>query len=252
MGEIFNQLIFYPIFNLLVFIYNILPGSDFGAAIIALTILIRLLFVPLSIKTLRSQKELTRLQPKIKEIQEKYKNDRQALGQATMALYREHKVNPFSGCLPLLIQLPVLIALYQAFQLGLDPKSLDGLYSFVKNPGPISQTSLGFINLSQKSPPLAILAGALQFFQSKLSLAKGGSRANASLSPKDRQGSQEVGAQREDNFGIGAMSRQMLYFFPIMVILISWNLPTGLVIYWVVTTLFSILEQWYINRSFNR
>lgn len=243
MGAVFNQLIFYPIFNLLVFIYNTLPGSDFGVAIIVLTILIRLLFIPLSIKTLRSQKELTRLQPKIKEIQERYKNDRQALGRATMELYREHKVNPFSGCLPLLIQLPVLIALYQAFQLGLDPKSLDGLYSFVKNPGSISQTSLGFINLTQKNPPLAILAGALQFFQSKLSLAKGQAEG--------------AGAQPKGNIGtgtldIGAMSRQMLYFFPIMVILISWNLPTGLVIYWVVTTIFSILEQWYINRSFNR
>ncbi|MBI4120068.1 MAG: membrane protein insertase YidC [Parcubacteria group bacterium] len=245
MGEVFNQLIFYPIFNLLVFIYNTLPRSDFGVAIIALTILTRLLFVPLSIKTLRSQKELTMLQPKLKEIQEKYKNDRQALGRATMELYREHKVNPFSGCLPLLIQLPVLIALYQAFRTGLDPKSLDGLYSFVKNPGSINQTSLGFINLTLKNPPLAILAGALQFFQSRLSL----------VGKSDSGTSQRQGAQREGNIGTGtlgtgAINRQMLYFFPIMVILISWNLPTGLVIYWVVTTIFSILEQWYINRQY--
>ncbi len=232
MSQIFNQILYRPIFNLLVFIYNILPVTDFGLAIIILTILMRLIFVPLSIKTLRSQKEIAKLQPKLKELQDKYKNDKQALGQATMALYKEHKVNPFSGCLPLLIQLPILIALYQAFSHSLDPKSLDILYGFVRNPGLIKEISFGFLNLSQRNWVLPLMAGGFQFIQARLS---------AAIS-KSSGSSQDTTAK--------IMNQQMLYFFPIMIIIISWNLPAGLVLYWVVTTIFSIGEQLYINKKY--
>ncbi len=233
MIQIFNQILYQPIFNLLVFIYNILPGSDFGVAIVTLTILIRFLFIPLSIKTLRSQREMAKLQPKLKELQDKHKNDKQAIGQATMALYKEHKVNPFSGCLPLLIQLPILIALYQAFNYSLDPKSLDILYPFVKNPGLINEISFGFLNLSTKNWVLPLMAGSFQFLQSKLA---------TSASAKYSTPGQDATAQ--------IMNRQMLYFFPVMIIVISWNLPAGLVLYWVVTTIFSIGEQLYINKKY--
>lgn len=233
MIQIFNQILYQPIFNLLVFIYNILPGSDFGIAIAVLTILIRFIFIPLSIKTLRSQKEMAKLQPKLKELQDKHKDNKQAIGQATMALYKEHKVNPFSGCLPLLIQLPILIALYQAFSYSLDPKSLNVLYPFVKNPGLIKEISFGFLDLSHRNPVLSLMAGGFQFLQSRLA---------TSASAKYSTPSQDATAQ--------IMNRQMLYFFPIMIIVISWNLPAGLVIYWVVTTIFSIGEQLYINKKY--
>ena len=134
MSELYTQLLFRPLFNFLIFLYNTIPGGDFGVAIIVLTLVIRLAFFPLSIKALISQREMNKLQPKIKELQDKHKNDKPALGQATMQLYKENKVNPFSGCLPLLIQLPVLIALYGALQSGLKPESLNGLYSFVGHP----------------------------------------------------------------------------------------------------------------------
>ena len=232
MSFIFNEILFKPIFNLLVLIYNFIPGNDFGLAIVILTILIRILFVPLSLKTLRSQRELAKLQPKIKELQAQYKNDKAELSRATMTLYKEHKVNPFGGCLPLLIQIPILIALYRAFGLGLKPESLRALYSFIHNPGIIKNLSLGFIDLTLKSPVLAVLAGVFQMVQSWLT-----TRVN--------RGGQ---APKEQDQTAQMMNRQMLYFFPIMVIIISWNLPTGLVIYWLVTTLFSIGEQLYIGR----
>lgn len=232
MSQVFNLILYQPIFNMLVLIYNLLPGSDFGLAIIILTILIRLIFVPLSIKTLRSQKEIAKLQPKLKELQEKHKNDRQALNQATINLYKEHKVNPFSGCLPLLIQLPILIALYQAFRQGLDPKNLALLYPFVKNPGLVKEIAFGFLNLSHRNLILALMAGGLQFLQSRL----------ASAATTKSGSSHDLTAQM--------MNRQMLYFFPIMIIIISWNLPAGLVLYWVVTTIFSIGEQLYINKKY--
>src|SRR3989344_1874792 len=107
MSELFNTLLYTPFFNLLVFLYNTAAFNDFGIAIILLTLIIRFILSPLSIKTFKSQKALNQLQPRIKEIQEKFKNEPQKQSQVIMELYKQHKVNPFSGCLPLLIQLPI-------------------------------------------------------------------------------------------------------------------------------------------------
>lgn len=255
MSEIYTQLLFRPLFNLLIFLYNIIPGSDFGVAIVVLTLIIRIIFFPLSIKSLVSQREMNKLQPKIKELQDKYKNDKPALGQATMQLYKEHKVNPFSGCLPLLIQLPVLIALYGALQSGLKPDSLNSLYSFIGHPGTINQIAIGFIDLTKKSPLMAILAGIFQWLQLKQSTAvqtpvskneptpAGGSPFLQMNPERGREGTQRTPA-------LYGMNKQMLYFFPIMVIIIAWNLPTGLTLYWVAATVFSIFEQLYINKKY--
>lgn len=176
---------------------------------------------------------MNKLQPKIKELQDKYKNDKPALGQATMQLYKEHKINPLSGCLPLLIQLPVLIALYGALRSGLQPESLATLYSFVNHPGTINNIALGFLDLTKKSSLMAILAGALQWLQLK--------QSTAAQAPTSKNEPASPALQ---------MNKQMLYFFPIMVIIIAWNLPTGLTLYWVAATLFSIFEQFYINRKY--
>ena len=239
MSSIFNEIIYRPIFNILVLITNLVPWQDFGLAIIVLTVLIRLLFMPFSIKALRSQKMLNQLQPKIKEIQEKFKNDRAAQAQATMALYKEQQVNPLAGCLPLLIQIPILFALYRAFVNGLQPESLTLLYGFIQNPGTIKNLSFGFLDLAKKAPLLAVLSGVFQFAHSKMSLAK--SSVPATL-PKDKN--------QPASLDFSAMNKQMLYFFPIMIIIIGWGLPAGLVLYWSVSTLFSIFEQIYLNKTF--
>lgn len=233
MSFIYNQILFRPLFNFLVFLYNIIPGLDFGVAIVTLTIIIRFIFVPLSIKSLRSQKELNKLQPELKKLQEKYKNDRTALGQAQMALYKERGINPFSGCLPLLIQLPILIALYSALRSGLKPEDLKFLYSFIHNPGIIKSTAFGFLDMAKKSTVMAVMSGALQWIQLKQA-SKMQAPTAASEAPSQAY----------------QMNKQMLYFFPVMVIIIAWNLPAGLVIYWIVTTAFSIFEQLYINKKY--
>ena len=240
MAAIFNEILYRPILNFLVFLYNNLPGNDFGVAIIVLTVLVRVVFMPLSVKALRSQKAMSQLQPKIKEIQEKYKNDKAALAQATMLLYKENKVNPVAGCLPLLIQIPVLFALYKAFADVFKPESLNLLYDFLANPGNIKNISFGFLDLAKNSPILAILAGVLQFFQSKISLGK-------NMGQKGPQTTSGSGSFSE--MATSGMGRQMLYFFPVMIIIIGWKLPAGLVLYWAVTTLFSVFEQFYINKT---
>jgi len=153
----FNEALYRPLFNALVLIYTYLPGADFGVAIVLLTVAIKLIVYPLNTKTIKSQKALTEIQPKIKEIQEKYKDDKEKQAQEMMLLYKEKKVNPLSGCLPVLIQFPIIIALYRVFWGGLDPEKLSFLYSFVPNPGEISSMFLGFLNLGEPNIFLALL-----------------------------------------------------------------------------------------------
>jgi YidC/Oxa1 family membrane protein insertase len=228
MGNIFTEVLYRPLFNIVVFLYNILPGNDFGLAIIVLTVLVRVIFLPLTIKTQRSQKALNDLNPRITEIKEKYKKDMQTQSAEIMKLYKENKVNPLAGCLPLLIQIPILIALYKAFIAGLNGESLNLLYSFIENPGQINPVSFGIIDITVKNRLLAVFAGLAQFIQMKQSSASMGAAT------KEAQ----------------ALSRQMLYMFPIMIIIIGWTLPAGLIIYWIAATLASLAEQILIKRRF--
>lgn len=231
---IFNELLYRPLFNGLVFLYNILPGHDLGIAIIVLTVALRLLMYPLFQKSIKSQKELAVLQPKIKELQKKYHRDKEKQAKALMGLYKEHGVNPMSGCLPLLIQLPILFAFFRVLWTGLDPNRLNGLYWFVKNPGMINPLFLGLINLAEKSPLLAILAGIAQFIQSKMTMPK-----------RDRDES-----RKELDFA-QMMSTQMVYMMPILTVLIAWNLPAGLPLYWLTLTVFGIGQQYLTMRKKN-
>lgn len=226
--QFFNLILYQPLLNALILLYNYLPGHDFGIAVIVLTLLIKLILHPSSLRAIHSQKAMARIQPKVKEIQKKYKDDKQAQARATMELYKQAKVSPFSGCLPLLLQLPILIALYQVFLKGLSPESLTAsLYSFVSNPGEITPVLLGIVSLAQPNLWLAFVAGILQFFHSKMSMGQ----------QKTKKG--EFSSM---------MQSQMLYFFPIFTVFIVWKLGSIIGLYWVVSTLFSIGEQ-YIVKS---
>lgn len=223
--EAFNQVLYRPLFNLLVFFYNTISFQDLGIAIIFLTVLIRLILYPLSKKSIRSQKEMAALQPKIKEIQKKYPH-KEEQAKAMMALYQEHKINPLAGCLPILVQLPILIALYRVFYSGLNGESLSALYSFIPRPESFHASFLGLVDLSQRSVILAVLAGILQFIQAKTILP-----ATGSVSNKSSDFSQ-------------MMNKQMLYFMPAVTIFVALGLPAALPLYWTVLTLFGILQQY--------
>jgi YidC/Oxa1 family membrane protein insertase len=183
-------------------------------------------------QSISSQKTLAELQPRIQEIQQKYREDKEKQARAMMELYKKEKINPFGGLLPLLIQLPVLIAVYQVFWKGLRPEAMINLYNFVPHPGVINQNFLGLINLSQPSLILALFAGATQFFQTKM------------LTPK------KIGGQKKDQIAqfSDMIQKQMLYFFPIFTVFILWKFPAAIALYWVVTSLFSILQQHLILK----
>src|SRR3989344_4707493 len=174
MKELYTLLLYQPIFNALVFIYNIIPGHDIGIAIVLLTVIIKIVLNPLTAKSLRSQRALQKIQPKIQELQQKHKHQKDVLSQELMKLYKEEKVNPFSSCLPILIQLPFLIAVFSVFRNGLtDPESLKMLYPLVHNTGSINSFSFGIIDLAQtKNIVLSILAGLTQFWQGKMLVQK--------------------------------------------------------------------------------
>ena len=234
---IFNEFLYRPLFNILILFYNIIPGHDFGVAIILLTLLIRIIFFPLSKKGIKARKALEELQPKIKEIQKKYK-DKEERARQMMNFYKENKVNPASGCLPLLVQLPIFIALYRLFinisEMIADNGQLEGIYSFITNPGTINPMFLGLVNLAVPSLFLAILAGVFQFIQGKLMMK---------TSPtKTRAPGQKMDIQK-------TMTSQMTYFMPLIIVFISLKLPAGLPLYWAITTLFGIGEHLLINRK---
>lgn len=227
----YNVLLYKPLFNALVLFYEYLPGRDFGIAVIVLTLAIRLLLYPLMVKSIKSQKVLSEIQPKIKEIQEKYKNDKEGQAKEMMLLYQREKINPFGGCLPLLIQLPILVALYRVFWKGLQPEAMAKLYSFVPNPGTIDPTFLGFLNLAEPNSIIAVIAGITQFFQSKTMLPKS-------------QPATGKGNQFSD-----MMQKQMVYFFPVITVMFLFNLPSAIGIYWIVTALFSTWQQRLILKQ---
>ena len=229
---VFNTVLYQPLLNGLILLYQYIPGHDFGIAIIAITLIMRLLLYPSSIRGVRSQKALADLQPKIQEIQKEYKDDKNKQTKLLMELYKKEKINPFSGCLPLLLQLPILIALYQVFLRGLQPESLtQSLYSFVSHPGIINFSFLGLINLAESNIFLALLAGIFQFYQLKISTAQKG------IIKKEATGFSKT------------MQQQMLYFFPIFTVFIIWKLGSVIGLYWIVSILFSIGEQYIVRKK---
>jgi YidC/Oxa1 family membrane protein insertase len=238
---------------LLVFVYNIVPFHDFGIAIILVTVLIKLLLVPLSKKQIESQKKMQELQPKIKELQKKYKDDKEKQSKAVMELYKTHKTNPFSGCLPLVFQLVFLIAIYRVLfnisSAGLKV-SQAVLYPFVSNPGQINQYFLGMIDLSKTldlknltlgSAPhliLIFLAAAAQYYQTKMLMGKQLAAAPADKTKK----------KKEDDIA-QMMTKQMLYMGPLLTLFIGIRFPAGLALYWLVSTVFMVAQQIYLEKK---
>lgn len=218
-----------PLFNVLIWLYNVVPGRDLGVAIIILTIIIRLAFYPLSQKAIKSQKAMAEIQPKIKEIQKKFKDNKEEQAKAMMDIYRQYKINPMSGCLPILIQFPVLIALYHVFISGLNVQKLEMLYSFVQKPAVLNLMFLGIVGLSERSLVLAVLAGISQYFQAK---------TMPQIKSLGKSGSFDFTA---------VLNRQMIYFMPLLTLFIAWTLPAALSIYWIVNNIFSIIQQYYTN-----
>ncbi|MBI4132149.1 MAG: YidC/Oxa1 family membrane protein insertase [Candidatus Sungbacteria bacterium] len=227
---VYRELITRPLLNGLVAIYLILPYHDLGLAIIVLTLIVRILLHSSIRQTIHSQRAMAAIQPKLRQVQERFKNDKEALGRETMALYRAQGIHPLSGFTPLLIQLPVLIGLYRLFWKGLAVTNRSLLYPFFSQFAAFNPVAFGLFDLTQPSIALALAAGASQFLQSY-------------TMPKV-----PVSSSRPGDFAT-AMQWQARYVFPIIIAAISWSLPSALAFYWTVFNIFAMLQQQIIERS---
>lgn len=234
MSYLYQVICYQPILNLLAFLYN--NTADLGIAIILLTVVIKLALWPLSQKAIKSQTELQAIQPKIDELKKKYADNKAELGKATMDLYKEHQINPLSSCLPLLIQLPFLFAVFRVLRVGLQ-EDLGLVYSFLTKPTNFHTLSFGFMDLSKPVIYLAVLAGVAQFIQSKMMLSK----------QKKANIKQENASTEESMTNI--MNKQMTYIFPIMTVVFGLSLPGGLTLYWFMFTALTILQQFVVLKT---
>lgn len=230
MKEFLTVILYQPLWNALVWLYDVLPGANLGLAIVALTIIIKVILFPFTLQSLRSQKAMQAIQPKLEEIKQKYKGNREGQAKAMMELYAKEKVSPLSSCLPLLIQFPILIALYMVLRDGLGTPSPELLYPFVGNPGSLNPAFLG-MDLAKPSIILAILAGAAQFFQTKMIQVK--------KPPAVIAKSEGV----KDESMMSMVNKQMLYVMPAVTVFIGIGLPGGLVLYWFVTNALTVIQQ---------
>jgi YidC/Oxa1 family membrane protein insertase len=225
----FQTIIYQPLTNALIFLTTFLSGN-IGLAIIVLTILVKIVLLPFARSTIKNQIAVKKLQPHLDEIKKQYP-DKNIQAQKTMELYKEHNTNPLSGCLPVLIQLPIVIGLYQVFLKG---SSIDTsiLYSFVSLPQNLSQMFLG-LDLTSKSLILALIAGITQYLQLKYSPSMQ-QASSTSSEPMDMQ------AAMMEN-----MQKSMKFVLPVMIVFFSAVVPAAVALYWVVTNIFTLIqEQW--------
>lgn len=237
MFSLYEALLYQPIYNLLIFLYNVIPYKDIGVSIILLTIVVKLALHPFTKKSIQSQKELQGLQPKLEALKKEHGANKEKLASEMMRLYKEHKVNPFSSCLPLLIQLPFIIAVYQVFQLGLGAVNFDLLYSFIGAPASVNTMLFGFLDLTKPQISLAVLAAVSQFAQTRMLVQK----------QPDKDLREKEGAKDENMLAL--MNKNMTYMMPILTLLIGMSLPGGLTLYWLVSTLATLLQQLTVYKK---
>lgn len=247
MGFLFHNIIYQPLYNLIVFFYNTIPLQDFGIAIILVTILIKAVLIPFSKKQIESQKKMQELQPKIKELQNKHKNNKEKQTKAIMEFYKTNKINPLSGCLPLIIQLIILLAFYRIIikisEAGLLVNA-DELYSFVEKPEKINQFFIGIVDLSKPSIVLAFLAAISQYWQTKMLMDKG----DADKTKEKKAKNKDEDKKQEPDFS-QIISKQMMYLGPFLTFFIGIKFAAGLALYWIVQALFSVFQQIYIFKK---
>ena len=255
LATIWNSALYQPLVNALVFFYQ-LCFDNLGLAIIVLTILLRLLLTPLTLPSMKAAQKMKELAPQLADLKKRYGKDKQKLASAQMELYKKNGANPAAGCLPQIVQLVVLVALYNAFIRVLNTDNIDQLNQILYPFNQLGQATINakflYLNLIKPDliripglpvplPGLLLLAAAgIQFLASKMSM------------PAAVKVEKQAAKTPEKTDDMAAMMQtQMLYMFPLMTILIGFSFPAGLALYWFVFSLFTVVQQYLINLRFN-
>ncbi len=238
-SAVFHQLIYVPLYNGLVFFVGIVPSHDMGLAVIALTVLVRIIIFPLSRRAVASQLAMKKLAPEVEELKKKYKKNSPEHNQAVWSLYRERGVHPLSSFGLLLVQLPILFGLYWVFLRGgfprVDPTLL---YSFVKAPPSINMEFLGFVDMGAKhNVILALLVAATQFIYTRLSMGPRKAEANIEAS---------LSSDMAKSFDV-----QARYVFPLTFAVIAYFVAAAAPLYWFTSNLFMIAQEYASGRRFS-
>lgn len=237
MKTLFNEILYKPLYNALVGIMDLLPVADIGFAVIILTIIVKIILLPLSKKAIQTQMQMRLIEKPLKELREKHKDNPQELAQKTMQMYRDNNLNPFAGIFLILIQLPVVIALYLIFaRAGLPAINADLLYSFVPVPEAIGTMFLGFVDMvSNKSLLIASLVLITQSIQIRLSLPK--------------EGEAPVGDSQFAQDFMKGLQFQMKYVLPIITAVVSYSLISVVGLYWIVGNIFASAQEIYFRKT---
>ncbi len=214
--------------------------GNLGVSILVFTLIVRSLLLPLSLPSVKSQKKMKEMQPELKELQRKHKDDKPALQAAQMELYKKYNVNPLAGCLPQVVQLAILILLYQVLLKFLAQTEINGVA--------INPFFLG-LNLAQPDHTyvLPVLSGVSQFILS-LMILPGAETPDIVPNQSSSKKIQDANKKEEDVADMAStMQKQMLFVMPIMTGFIALRFPSGLALYWVATTVFSIAQQFFLS-----
>lgn len=217
----------------MVFLVDIFPGHNMFLAVVLLTIAVRFILAPLSYKSIKTQIQTKKIQPQLKEIK-KTITDKQEQARATLALYKENGINPFSNFFLLLIQFPIIIALYRVFQGGIEFNP-DLLYSFVNLPETIKTVWLG-LDLASKSYILAFLAGLTQFIYVQFSSSM------RSMTEKNSN-------QTEQEKMMAMVGSSMKYTLPVMITIFAYTLGAPIALYFLTSNVFMIFQEFYIQKK---
>lgn len=235
MTALFHDYLYVPIYNLLIFFVGIIPGGDVGLAVIVVTLLVKFAVSPLSIQAVKTQRQMKRIEPNLKEIREKYKDDRETQAREMMKLYKNNGIRPFSSIFAVLIQLPILIALYLVFyREALLNVNADLIYSFVTLPATISPYFLGFFETTGHSVTLALFAAAAQFVQAYFTIP---------VPPKVENPS---GKPSMEEFG-RAMALQTRYVLPLLIGMFAY-VSSAIALYFIASSIFALLQEVYVRK----
>jgi YidC/Oxa1 family membrane protein insertase len=240
MSFIWHTIFFDPIYNSLVFFIDVVRNGDVGVAIICTVILVKTIILPISLKAARTQFAMRELEPKLAKIKEDYKDKREIQATKTMELFKEAEVNPFSSILLLFIQIPIVIALYFSVARGggvpLPAINTDILYSFIPTPGTVNMIFLGFMDITAKSLPLALIAGFTQFIHTHLSL------------PPTKERDPKAEPNFKDDFA-RSMQLQMRYVMPVIITFAAYTLSASIALYFTISNLMAIAQEYVVRHK---
>ena len=239
-SNLFHIFFYNPIYNGLIFLVSYFSWMDLGMAVILMTVIVKLILFPLTKSSIKTQIKVKEIEPEVEKIKEKYKDEKETQARKIMEVYKNNEINPFASFFLLLVQLPVLFALYFVFvRGGLPTVNMEILYPFIDTSNILDHTVfLGLVDITQKSFGLAVLAGISQFFQIRLVMPE----------IKKKNG-------KENNFKddlVRNMQLQMKYIMPVFIFFIAYSFLSALALYWITSNLFMIAQELYIRKHIRK